>query len=323
MKMVVAGTGSIGQRHIQNLRELRPDCTFVFLRADGREDVLSIELSAPVVSNLEQAMAYTPDALLLATPSNLHAQLLIPAIEAGLPMYVEKPVVTLADEVAAVCHAIAEQGYTAPTLVGCNLRFLPSLQKLHELVEGGAIGRVVRGWFEAGQWLPEWRPGQDHRQSYSADPSRGGGVVLDLVHEIDAARWLLGDMAEVQAFLANADVLEINSESVATVIMRSNEGTLISLALDYIARQPLRRYQLVGEQGTLIWDLSGRSLLLETPQGREAIDCGALGFDVDATYSSAMAEFLAALEERRPSSLPLEEGLNSTELAIRIKEQAC
>ena len=80
------------------------------------------------------------------------------------------------------------------TQVGCNLRFLPSLQRLKDLIAQGVIGRIVRASFEAGQWLPDWRPRQDYRKSYSADPDSGGGVLFDLIHEIDAAYWILGDL---------------------------------------------------------------------------------------------------------------------------------
>lgn len=323
MRVLIAGTGSIGKRHIRNLRELDPESTFVLLRADGREDELSAELKAPVVRTFDAALAYEPVALVLATPSALHAELLIPAIAAGLPMYVEKPVVTRAEEIQAVRQVMAEHKYTAPSLVGCNLRFLPSLQKMHALLRGGAIGRVVRAGFEAGQWLPDWRPQQDHCQSYSADPERGGGVVFDLVHELDAARWLLGEMNDVRAMTAQVPVLEINSEAVAGAVMRSEDGAIVNLGLDYVARRPLRRYHLVGETGTLTWDLLARTLILDTTSASEAIDCGDSGFDVADTYIHAMAEFLGAISSGTTTSQPLDEGLKSSELAIKIKEQAC
>lgn len=323
MKLLIAGTGSIGQRHIRNLRELDSRSEFVLLRADGRENALSRELGAPVVRTLEQGLVHAPDALLLATPSALHAEMLLPAIAAGLPMYVEKPVVTNRADLDSVRAALADHGYRATTLVGCNLRFLPSLQRLQHLVLSGVIGRVARASFEAGQWLPDWRPSQDHRQSYSADPVRGGGVVFDLVHELDAARWLLGEMTAVQAITSQVAALEIASEAVAGAVMRSEGGAIVNLGLDYIARRPIRRYQLVGELGTLTWDLPARILTLDTPAARESIDCGEGGFDVAATYKTAMAGFLAALQSGAPTSQPLEEGLKSSELAIRIKEQAC
>ena len=323
MKWLIAGTGSIGQRHIRNLQALRPDTSFVLLRANAREDQLSRELSATVVSAFEDALVHHPDAFLLATPSALHAELLIPAIVAGLPMYVEKPVVTCQNEVNAVRQAMVEQHYSATTMVGCNLRFLPSLRKMRSLVQEGAIGRIVRGLFEAGQWLPDWRPSQDYRQSYSADPKRGGGVVFDLIHELDAARWLVGEINNVKAITASVSALDIASEVVAGAVMCSDRGAVINLGLDYIARRPIRRYQLVGDEGTLTWELPTQTLVMDTSDERQVIHCGDKGFDVTATYQTAMAEFITALESGFLTSQSLEEGLKSSELAIHMKEQAC
>ncbi|MBM5796679.1 MAG: Gfo/Idh/MocA family oxidoreductase [Cyanobacteria bacterium K_Offshore_0m_m2_072] len=323
MKVLLAGTGSIGRRHAANLRELMPACELVVLRADGRSGDLALQPAAAVVTSWPEALATQPEALIIATPSALHAELLLQGLHAALPMYAEKPVVTTAADLQAVVTAAAHHGGSAPVQVGCNLRFLPSLQRLRQLLQAGAIGRVVRASFEAGQWLPDWRPQQNHRLSYSADPARGGGVVLDLVHEIDAALWLLGDLTPVAAQTAVVPALQIASEAVATALLRSATGALVQIGLDYVARRPVRRYQLIGEEGTLCWDLPRRELRLETPQRSELVDCGEGGFDVAQTYRTAMAEFVAAVQGGAPTSQPLEQGLRTADLALRLKELAC
>ncbi len=323
MRILLAGTGSIGQRHLRNLVALDPAISFVMLRPNGREDAVSRSANASVVSSIDQALETQVDALVIATPSAFHSQLLLAAISAGLPTYVEKPVVITAVDVEAVRLACHRHGFRAATQVGCNLRWLPSLQRMHELVIAGTIGRVVRASFDAGQWLPDWRPHQDHRQSYSADPQRGGGVIFDLIHEIDAARWLLGNLNPLACCSASVAALEIGSEAVAAALLHSEAGALVQLALDYVARRPLRRYQLVGEAGTLCWDLPSQSLVIESAAGVQLIDCGYGGFDVGLTYSSAMADFLNAVQGRGMTLQPLEEGLLSAALAIQLKELAC
>lgn len=323
MKLLVAGTGSIGQRHVAVLQQLQPDCRLVLLRADGRRDQLAQHWQAAVVATWAEALQQQPTALLIANPSALHAELLLQGLAAGLPLYIEKPVVTTTSALQSVSAAWGRRADPLVTQVGCNLRFLPSLLRLRELLHSGVIGRVVRASFEAGQWLPDWRPQQDHRRSYSADPARGGGVLLDLIHEIDAARWLLGELTPIACQTAAAPVLEIGTEAAAIALLRSAGGALVQLGLDYVARRPLRRYQLVGVRGTLIWDLPRQQLLLDTPAGCSAIDCGANGFVVAETYRAAMAEFLAALREAGTTSQPLDEGLRSAALAIRLKELAC
>jgi predicted dehydrogenase len=322
MRFAVAGTGSIGRRHIAQLQALVPQASWVLLRAEGRRDALADGLQAEVLPSLTAARAVPLDALVIATPSALHSELVLQGLAVGLAMYIEKPVVTTAAELQAVRAAKAACGRAAVTQVGCNLRFLPSLLRLRQLLQDGAIGRVVRASFEAGQWLPDWRPQQDHRQSYSADPQRGGGVVLDLIHEIDAARWLLGQLTPVACQIAQVPALGIESEAVATALLRSEAGALVQIGLDYVARRPVRRYQLVGEAGTLSWDLLRRELVLETPQGSELIDCGPEAFAVAATYPAAMAAFLAAVRGNAAPPQPLQDGLDSAALAISLKELA-
>ena len=197
------------------------------------------------------------------------------------------------------------------------------MQRLRDLLLHGAIGRVVRASFQAGQWLPDWRPHQNHRQSYSSDSRCGGGVLFDLIHEIDSARWLLGELTPLACSLSQVPSLGISSEGVAIAQLRSTEGALIQIGLDYVARRPLRCYQFVGESGTLKWDLPSQTLLLETAAGQQLIDCTENCFDVSATYHTAMQTFLAALGGTVEPIQPLKDGLDSAELAIMLKEMAC
>ena len=322
MRIVVAGTGSIGRRHINQLQALLPAVRWVLLRNETEYDDYAKALQAEVVPTLAAALADHADALVIATPSAFHSKLVLEGLAASLPMYIEKPVVTTAAELQAVQAATHLSNAYIPTQVGCNLRFLPSLLCLRQLLHGGAIGQVVRASFEAGQWLPDWRPNQDHRQSYSADSKRGGGVVLDLIHEIDAARWLLGELHPVACQATQVPALEIMSEAVATALLRSETDALVQISLDYVARRPVRRYQFVGDKGTLLWDLPRQELILETPEEQTWIDPGISGFDVEATYRNAMVAFLAAARGEALSFQPLQDGLASAALAIGLKELA-
>jgi predicted dehydrogenase len=322
MRIAVAGTGSIGRRHIAQLQALLPGLRLVLLRADARVDAYAEALQAEVVPNLDAALQQPLDALVVATPSALHAEAVLEGLAAGLAMYIEKPVATTAPQLRALQTHLVSGSACPLTQVGCNLRFLPSLLRLRKLMQEGVIGRVVRASFEAGQWLPDWRPQQDHRQSYSAHSHLGGGVLLDLIHEIDASRWILGELSPVACTIAEVPALRIRSEGAATGLLRSTDGALVQLGLDYVARRPLRRYQLVGELGSLIWDLPRQELILETPSQKQQIGCGPEGFDVAATYPAAMAAFVASLTSQAQPVQPLHDGLASAALAISLRELA-
>lgn len=321
MKFVVAGSGSIGRRHIDNIRRLRPEATIVLLRAGGRKDAFSESQGLEVVSDLNAVEA--PALVVIATPSSLHADLLSQVIERNWPAYVEKPLVTDRRQLDHIIALRKRCQYDAPVVSGCNLRFLPSLHRLKTELEEGTIGELGRVNIQTGQWLPDWRPGQDYRRSYSVDPSLGGGVILDLVHELDAVRWLCGEMEVKGVAAGRSPALSIDAESQVVIALRakSNEA-VISVGLDYLARPAVRRYEFYGSQGTLCWDLPANRLeLLPGSGGRRDLAASSAGFDVPQTYMEAMASLLASVEGSAKAGNDLDEGLRSAELAIQVKER--
>jgi predicted dehydrogenase len=311
-RVLVAGTGSIGRRHIKNLRALRPQLQFALLRDGGRQDEFSAALHAPVFSKLDEVLAWQPQLAVVATPSDRHAELIFGLLDAGIASFIEKPVVIQAEALQALRQRVDRP--LPPTQIGCVLRFLPSLRRLRELVAAGSLGRVVRAGFEVGQWLPDWRPHQDYRESYSASRARGGGVVFDLVHEIDLACWLFGPAELLGAWGGHSSSLEIESEDTALLALLGGQGELISVQLDYVSRVLVRRLHVVGDVASAVWDLPERSL--RVLRSGLAVQCYADGFEMGEAYVDAMNELVLAVETGTPTSLPLAAGLQATQIAI-------
>ena len=261
LRALVIGTGSIGQRHMRSLHQLRPDTKFVLLRRS--DAALQGWPDAVVETDLEAALATSPNMAIVASPSAAHIDVLPRLIAAGVPCYVEKPIVTDSDDVVRVRSALSS-AWTNQHSAGFNLRYLPSLVLARQATQH--IGEIVRVGLAAGQWLPDWRKGTDHRLSYSAQSAQGGGVMFDLSHEFDAARFLLGEIDVVSAQTARVPALEIDSEAVAVITGRAASGALVNISVDYVARKPIRRYELVGTKGTLVWDLAQKLLILTDGQ---------------------------------------------------------
>lgn len=315
LRALIIGTGSIGQRHMRNLRIIAPETELLLLRRNDEPLVGWPETK--VVRDLDAALALAPDFAILSTPSAHHFSVLPGLIGAKVPTYVEKPIVTDLDHVAEI-DASLQANPGVPHVAGFNLRLLPSLSQALEITTAGGLGDIARASFSAGQWLPDWRRGQDHRNGYSARVADGGGVLLDLSHEFDMARLFLGEMKVLFAAKANVTALEIESEGVAIATALATSGALVSINLDYVARQPVRRYELVGTERSLTWDLSARTLTLTSPNGHKELTSDPANFDVGATYMMAMTNFLEEILSGIPGPLQrLEDGLRSTELAIR------
>ncbi len=146
-------------------------------------------------------------------------------------------------------------------------------------------------------------------------------MVLDLIHEIDAARWLFGEFDTVHAVGGHYSQLDIKSEDSAAIILGRALGPAVSIGLDYVSRRPLRRYEIVGDEGSLLWDLPAKKLLVLRDGGEETLTDDPTHFDVSVTYIEAMQEFLSAIDGNRTTSQDLSDGLQSAALAVMINRQ--
>ncbi|QNG29039.1 Gfo/Idh/MocA family protein [Synechococcus sp. LTW-R] len=323
LNIAVAGTGSIGKRHISEIEKLTSRVNWTFVRENKTHDQFSLEKQASLVSSVRQALITKPHFLIISNPSFLHAEIIQQALQASIPFYVEKPVAINHEQISALSNAIKVFHPLPCTQVGCNLRFLPSIRRFKEVIDEGLIGHIARASFEVGQWLPDWRPATNYIDSYSANPDQGGGVLLDLIHEIDIARWIFGTMKPISCIKSYVPSLEILSESVASATLTTPNNAIVNINLDYIARKPVRRYQVVGDKGTIVWDLSLKELTLQTVTNRYVLSCGPNDFDILGTYRTAWTTFLDSLCNDLVCVQPLTEGLETSALAIQLKEMAC
>jgi len=316
---LVVGLGSIGRRHAHNLRDHTPDATFTFVRHGGDGDGFGAEFGARVVDDLGDVNE-SIDLAVVATPSADHIAVLPDLIARACPLLVEKPIVTTLDECDAIDRSLAE----APTAVraaGFNLRYLGSLRALRAAVTDGRLGDPVRADLVAGQWLPSWRPHSDYRASYSAHQERGGGVELDLCHEIDSARWLFGELDVAFSVAGRLSGLDLHSNDTSVSVLRG-PGTrppLVTVSLDYVSRPRVRRYEVVLQGGRVVWDLDG-VLEEHTEQGSRRLDVGGAAFDVVATYVDMIGSVMRSVETGSDEGIQsLSDGVASTRLALAVR----
>jgi predicted dehydrogenase len=169
-------------------------------------------------------------------------------------LLIEKPI-------SSSIHALGGFDISCPTTevaVASPLRFMEGFGVVQALI--GTLGKVTGVSVECRSWLPSWRPGTDFRSSYSADATQGG-VLLDLVHEIDYCLQLFGPPAELSATLSHDSLLGIASESTAHVLWRYGAFDL-GMALDYVSRPPARGLAVYGTLRSLRWDLLAASVTL-------------------------------------------------------------
>jgi predicted dehydrogenase len=292
-KALVVGGGSIGRRHLANLKLCGvTELAVVEPQSDRVADLMSE--SAKVFSSLSQGLEWSPDLALVATPTHLHLSQAKEIVQAGVPVFIEKP---LSDSDAGITELISLIGNNKlPTMVGCNMRFHPGPAKIKQLLLEGAIGRVYFSRIHTGSYLPEWRKGQDYRQSYSAKLSQGGGCLLDCIHEIDLASWYQGSISEVFCRAAHVSNLEIDVEDVALLICEHRGGSLSQIELDYVQRNYDRGCHIVGEKGSLTWDFSNGTVTLQKVGSEKQTFQQPSDWQLNQMYVDSLYHFLECIE---------------------------
>jgi len=122
--------------------------------------------------------------------------------------------------------------------VGYVLRFHPLMQKLKEFLHNE---RVISINVKCGQYLPSWRPNTKYQDSYSAKKNEGGGVLLDLSHEIDYVQWLFGKIKEIKSYQVKISDLEIDSDDLTMLIGKTNQDIFVNISIDYISKMTHRK----------------------------------------------------------------------------------
>jgi predicted dehydrogenase len=248
IRVAVFGTGSAGMRHLQALRDLAEAPPIAVPKRLTRIGQLE-KAGYATALDLDQAIRQGANLCIIATNTSSHVEDGLAAIEHGLDVLVEKPLATNTYGARRLNGGARQTGRSIFT--ACVLRFSESLNTFRELLdEAGPLHSVS---IECQSYLPDWRPGRSYQDSYSAQ-SDEGGVLRDLIHEIDYAGWLYGWPASVQARLRNLGRLGISAEEVAELTWDSPAGAVVSVSLDYLSRPWRRRMRASGDQGTLEWD---------------------------------------------------------------------
>lgn len=255
-RYLVVSLGSIGHRHIGNLRLLSPDAQIGVLRTHTRLGAATESLPEGVdvqFFELDDALTFAPDAVVVASPASTHAHYAMAFIARGIPVLIEKP---LADTTRGLRELVAEAAeHQVRAAVAYNLRYKPSLQYVRQQVLTGCIGEVLSVRAEVGQYLPDWRPGTRYQDNVSAQAALGGGVLLELSHELDYLYWMFGLPHHVTARGGQLSALELDVEDLVELCLEyEHPRRLVSVHLDFMQRVPHRSCRLIGALGTLIWD---------------------------------------------------------------------
>ncbi|MDO8848030.1 MAG: Gfo/Idh/MocA family oxidoreductase [Coriobacteriia bacterium] len=289
-RVCVVGSGSIAQRHVRNLLAMAVSEVVVVTARDVSEVE---EFGDPRVRVEPVIPANCPRVAIVANATDLHVATARALVAAGAHVLVEKPAaVGPGDDLNALCAEAEAAGATV--LVAYNLRFLGVFRRIAELLEGGTLGRRLFARIEVGQWLPDWRPDRPVTELYSASAERGGGVALDLSHEVDYLYMLFGQPVDWVTRTSHTRILGIDAPDVFDGVYSFDDGFSCTVHMDYLERTPRRRIRLVASAGVIECDIIAGTLAV-TAGGSTVIDDDPTLFDARGSYTAELEAFFSAI----------------------------
>jgi predicted dehydrogenase len=320
MKILFVGLGSIGQRHLRNLQRLGA-FEYIALRSTRRplpEEFSSLSIN--VVTALEDAISAQPDVTFLCAPPVVQQAVLGPLVrETRCHFFIEKPIAPSMDGLMECVRILEEQ--QRKSMVGYNLRFHPVSAVVRDTLQQGTLGKVCLVRVSVGQYLPDWHPQDDYRLGYSANRRLGGGVVLDLIHEIDLVCSWFGKPYDVKAAAGTVSSLAIDTEDTAAIVCRFAGGVIGSIQLDYVQRIPGRAGTIIGDAATLTYDLMKNECRVEQPGVEPEVHTFG-SFVRNDMYVAEITRLLDAIRTDTPCSPSLRDGVDVLDVALRAKRDA-
>jgi len=320
MKILVVGCGSIGERHISNLKTLSAD---EIIACDTNPERLALMKEKydiqETYTELQKAMDRGIDAVLVCTPPSTHIPIALKAIDYKAHVFIEKPMSNSLDGVDELIKRASKNELII--CVGYNFRFHQGLKLVKDMVDREEIGKILSARAEFGQYLPDWRPWQDFRQSYTAKKGLGGGIILDGSHEIDYMRWLLGDVKEIFCFAGKISNLDVETEDVAEILLKFKRGAIGEIHLDFVRPGYSRTCELIGEEGVIVWNYSEKFVKIYSSK-TEKWDIFNISADTDDMYIEEMKNFVNSVRGIEKPLIDGNEGKKTLQLALAAKESA-
>ena len=295
-RAVVIGCGSIGQRHIRNLRRLGLIDIFALRTRQGASQDLDPLLEVRELGDWSELAELRADVAIVSNPTSLHLE----AIQRCLPhvrgVFIEKPLAASLEGVAELLEKIKQRRVVS--FVGYNLQFHPVVKALREFLANDAVGKPLAFQCRVGQWIEDWHPNEDYHHAYFARKDLGGGVLLTLIHEIHLAMELLGAADQIACILPSYEALAVDVDVVADLMIKHSSNAVSQIHLDMVQRPAHRGGVISCERGWISYNLLTNTVVGQTvgQTGVKVIADDAL-YDVNQSYVEEMETFLNCVRE--------------------------
>ena len=316
MNVLIVGFGAIGRRHLLNLTKI--DCideiiVYTSIKNNNDKDyekkVTFIDASTLTLNDICKQQKI--DFAIIANQTYKHIDTAIILAEKGVHLFIEKPLSHNLEKVDLLKEIVQKKQIKA--FVAYNLRLLPAIQYIKDQLSQKLLGDLFFVKIEVGQYLPSWRSNIKYEDSYSSRVEYGGGVDLDLSHEVDYMRYLFGEPVQWKTLKSKASNLEINSCDIFEGIYKYQQGFICNVHMDYLQRKAKRKIQIVGSKGFIICDMIEKLMEVSANENEDRMTEEKL-FKIEDTYIEELEHFIKNIKLKKEPDISINDGIKALQL---------
>lgn len=254
-KCLIIGCGSIGERHLFNLKKLGIKDIAVYDINREKLRKISKKYRVQIFEDLNSSFSFKPDISLVCTYPGLHLKHSTACLKKGSHVFVEKPLSSSLVGVEKMLNMADSMGLKIS--VGYNTRFEKGLNFLRSKIKKISNNPLSISC-QFGNHLKFWRPGSNYRIHYIL--KKDGGIILDDSHEYDYVRWLINDEVDtVYCQTKKSQTLKSKTESIASINLKFKNGTIANLLIDYLRPKFERNCHVIYENCEFRWKFNPKN----------------------------------------------------------------
>jgi predicted dehydrogenase len=248
IRIGIIGLGSIGWTHVKALLNLGVKEIYA-LRTNKGAKVTNNLKGIKQIYDIEMFKSLNLDGIIISNPTALHKESALNVISLGIPIFVEKPIVSNMSELKAF-----KPINTNLLKVGYCLRYHPVIEAVKKLISENKIGKIFHSRIEVGQYLPSWHPYTDYRTEYFSRKELGGGAIRTLSHELDLLVYFLGIPEKVSSLTKKISNLEIDVDDFSLIVAK-HKDCFSRVELDFFSLETFRNGSFYGTEGEIHYDM--------------------------------------------------------------------
>jgi predicted dehydrogenase len=314
--VLVIGYGSIGKRHVNNLRKFKQ--IKISVCSKNKEALQLEKKNISVYTTIEKALEEKYNVGFICNETSLHVETAIKLAKKDLHIFLEKPLSNSLKNTSTLFKIIKKKKLI--TMIGHNMRFHEGIKMMKEMIDKNEIGKIISASVENGSYIPDWHPLENYQKSYASRKKFGGGVVLTQIHEIDYLYWFFGKVNEVFAITGKLSDLQIDVEDYCASVLKFKNKIIVELHLDYFQTPSKRTCAIIGTKGQIKWDW--KNDYVQIFKNKKWMTKKYKKIDQNKMYVDEIIYFLDCVKKKKVPKNSIIDSIESQKIALAIKESA-